>query len=279
MFRKGGKSSSISRTPSVDSRGVQTDEILEKCHVTSLYKKPLITQTSSPSAEGVKFKWVFIVQSIFLKMHNNHIERQKKLCHFRSQLSVCSEPSNIPAYQVANDHPLSGDVPKVPHLTNAARATQPLAEEKNCTISEEQSLQIKRPTTLVLDCNRVETFVPHTSITINTSEPANETTCENTSVQQARISKALFRSNSSTFAPVASSSSSSKFKLSNELDQIFVISSNRPSNIEDDNYNSIEVIDERRIKNMKDRAKLYKSNTFASSETANEDKIIEHLDQ
>lgn len=65
MFRKGGKSASISRTPSVDSRGVQTDEILEKPYVTSMYKKPLITQTSSPSADGVKFKWVFNhIQSI-----------------------------------------------------------------------------------------------------------------------------------------------------------------------------------------------------------------------
>lgn len=164
----------------------------------------------------------------------------------------------------------------MPHSTNAVKTTQPLAEETNCTISEEQSLQIKRPTTLVLDCNRVETFVPHTSIKINASKPANEKICESaSSVQQARISKALFRSNSSTCAPVASSSSSSKFKLSNELDQIFVISSNRPSNIEDDNYNSIEVIDERRIKNMNDRAKLYKSNTFASSETANDEKIKE----
>lgn len=205
--------------------------------------------------------------------------KEKIMCHFRSQLSVCSEPSNIPTYQVANDHPLSGDVPKVPHSTNAARTTETLAEEKNCTISEEQSLQIKRPTTLVLDCNRVETFLPaHTSVTMHTSKPANEDICESASKQQqkARISKALFRSNSSTVVQtVAASSSSSKFKLSNELDQIFVISSNRQSNIEDDNYNSIEVIDERRIKNMNDRAKLYKSNTIASSETANVEKIIE----
>lgn len=63
MFRKGGKSSSVSRTPSVDSRGVQTDEFLEKTITTCLYKKPLITQTSSPSADGIKFKWVLLVYS------------------------------------------------------------------------------------------------------------------------------------------------------------------------------------------------------------------------
>lgn len=159
-----------------------------------------------------------------------------------------------------------------------------MAEETSTTISEEQSLPIKRPTTLVLDCNRVDTFIPNTSIKKNANKQANEDTCESASIQQTRISKPLFRSNSSslhkrqsTFVPAATTSSSSKFKLSCELDQIFVISSNRPSNIDDDNYNSIEVIDERRIKNMKDRAKLYKSNTFicANSETTTEENIIE----
>lgn len=58
MFRKGGKSLSVSRTPSVDSRGVQTDEILEKAIITSPpYRKSaaIIAQTSTPSVEG-KFK-------------------------------------------------------------------------------------------------------------------------------------------------------------------------------------------------------------------------------
>lgn len=213
-------------------------------------------------------------------------------CHFRSQLSVCSEPSNIPIYQSINDRSLSGEVPKVPHSSNAIRTTQTLAEEKSTTtINEEQTLQIRRPTTLVLDCNRVETFIPKTSIIKRNASlnPANEDTSESasasSSVQQSRISKPLFRSNSSslhkrqsTFVPAATTPSSSKFKLSCELDQIFVISNNRPSNIDEDNYNSIEVIDERRIKNMKDRAKLYKSNTFicASSEPpTNEENTIE----
>lgn len=157
-------------------------------------------------------------------------------------------------------------------------------DEETSTISEEQSLHIKRPTTLVLDCNRVDTFIPTATIMKNAIKPVTEDTCDSASVQQTRISKPLFRSNSSslhkrqsTFVPAATTSSSRKFQLSCELDQIFVISSNRPSNIDDDNYNSIEVIDERRIKNMKDRAKLYKSNTFicASSETTNEENIIE----
>lgn len=48
----------MSRTPSVDSRGVQTDEFLEKAIITSPpYRKSgkLIAQTSTPSVEG-KFK-------------------------------------------------------------------------------------------------------------------------------------------------------------------------------------------------------------------------------
>lgn len=58
MFRRGGKSSSVSRTPSVDSRAVQTDEILEKAIITSPpYRKTnkIIAQMSTPSIES-KFK-------------------------------------------------------------------------------------------------------------------------------------------------------------------------------------------------------------------------------
>lgn len=58
MFRKGGKSLSVSRTPSVDSRGVQTDEILEKAIISDRpcpKMNTLITQMSTPSIEG-KFK-------------------------------------------------------------------------------------------------------------------------------------------------------------------------------------------------------------------------------
>lgn len=63
---------------------------------------------------------------------------------------------------------------------------------------------------------------------------------------------------------MASAASSIKYKLSSELDQIYFISSNR----EDDNYDSIEVIDERRMKNLpkSEKARLYKSNTFICEE-------------
>lgn len=135
---------------------------------------------------------------------------------------------------------------------------------------EEQTVQIKRPTTLVLTCNHVtdETLAYEGNQTVENSS-------EEASTQQSRISKTLFRSNSSSlhkrksrFVPAATTSASDKFKLSSELDQIFVICSNRPNNLDDDNYDSIEVIDERRMKNMpkSDRARLYKSNTFICEE-------------
>ena len=55
-----------------------------------------------------------------------------------------------------------------------------------------------------------------------------------------------------------------KCKLGNEFDQIYFISSNK----EDEYYDSIEVIDERRQKNFQksDSARLYKSNTFICEE-------------
>lgn len=169
----------------------------------------------------------------------------------------------------------------MPNLPNVEKIAQQITEES----ASEQSLQLKRPTTLVLDCNRMETFAPGTSSKKNVIKQATCSTSDDATVQPARPTKPLFRSNSSslhkrqsTFVPAATSAGSSKFKLSCELDQIFVISSNRPSNIDDDNYDSIEVIDERRMKNMKDRAKLHKSNTFicaSSSTTPNDEHIME----
>lgn len=60
------------------------------------------------------------------------------------------------------------------------------------------------------------------------------------------------------------SPSNSKYKLSSELDQIYFISSNK----DDDKYDSIDVIDERRMKNLpkSEKARLYKSNTFICEE-------------
>lgn len=198
---------------------------------------------------------------------------------YRSQLSVCSEPANIPVYQLSIEHSLAEKVPKVPKSPNVVDTKSTiLSAETTC---DEQSVQLKRPTTLVLDCNRVDPIVASTSAfkTENKMRITHENSTEKPSTRQ--IPKTLFRSNSSslhkrisTFVPAATTSAGNKFKLSSELDQIFVISNNRSNNAnntatnEDDSYDSIEVIDERRMKNMpkSDRARLYKSNTFICEE-------------
>lgn len=194
---------------------------------------------------------------------------------YRSQLSVCSEPANIPVYQLSIDQSLVEEMPK--------QSTPPLSPNTSSyttqksiflrAISDEQSMQIKRPTSLVLACNRVEAT---NTITTITEDNKNEEQLNKTEKSNQKSQKHLYRSNSSslhkrpsTFVPSATSSENNKFKLSSELDKIFVISSNnRSSNLDDDNYNSIEVIDERRMKNMPktDHARLYKSNTFICEE-------------
>lgn len=180
---------------------------------------------------------------------------------YRSQLSICSEPAHIPVHQLSADH--SDVMPIVPNVSNVEKKSA--VEMKRA--SADKSPQMKRPSTLVLDCNRVETTLCVKNINKQTIGEANS--------QQRATQKTLFRSNSSSlhkrsssFVPVVTTSASNKFKLSSELDQIFVISSNRSNNVEDENYDSIQVIDERRMKNMpkSDRARLYKSNTFICEE-------------
>lgn len=59
IFRKGGKTVNVSRTLSVDSRAVQTDETLEKVLIaSSSYQKrhKFNAQMSSPSVEA-KFRF------------------------------------------------------------------------------------------------------------------------------------------------------------------------------------------------------------------------------
>lgn len=137
---------------------------------------------------------------------------------------------------------------------------------------------IKRPTTLVLSCNRVNAIEIDAIATASADNQLKEKNCREQppSIHSKQLQKTLYRSNSSSlhkrrssFVPSATTLAGNKFKLSNELDQIFVISNNnRPTDPDDDNYDSIEVIDERRMKNMpkSDRARLYKSNTFICEE-------------
>lgn len=163
-------------------------------------------------------------------------------------------------------------MPQSPKTVNLTQKSITLSTADTTVCDEQPVMQIKRPTTLELDSTRINTVVASTSYSMGKS---NQTT-ESSSIQPSQHLKTLFRSNSSslhkrqsTFVP-ATTSANNKFKLSSQLDQIFVISSNRSSNTDDDDdyYDSIEVIDERRMKNMpkSDRARLYKSNTFICEE-------------
>lgn len=191
-------------------------------------------------------------------------------------MSVCSEPANIPIYQLSIDQSLAEEVPKVPKSSNIVNTTQIQTKlTVEMTGIDETTVQIKRPTTLVLDCNRVDNAIASTSgcIKNDIKKIMNENLMEKSGIRQ--MPKPLYRSNSSnlhkrpsTFVPAATTTATNKYKLSSELDKIFVISNNRTNDINDENYDSIEVIDERRMKNMpkSDRARLYKSNTFICEE-------------
>lgn len=138
----------------------------------------------------------------------------------------------------------------------ASEAAQlPKSNENTDTAVEEPV--VKRPNSLLLNCNRNE-------FDNNDISGGQELT------KKRKHHRYLYRSNSSslhkrptTMVPITSPSNS-KYKLSSELDQIYFISSNK----DDDKYDSIDVIDERRMKNLpkSEKARLYKSNTFICEE-------------
>lgn len=172
--------------------------------------------------------------------------------------------------QISIDQPdEESKLPTPPQSPNGTNASQINADE--CSVPP-----IKRPTTLVLACNRIEAIKTDAIPTNSADNQLKEQHSSQPSIKSKQLQKTLYRSNSSSihkrtssFVPSATTPASNKFRLSSELDKIFVISSNnRPSDPDDDNYDSIEVIDERRMKNMpkSDRARLYKSNTFICEE-------------
>lgn len=173
-------------------------------------------------------------------------------------MSVCSEPATV------SIHPAPVDIPTTQSIDNASElSTNNTAGQK----SKETDI-LMRPTSLMLTANRAESKPP----TITERNESDKFTNESEQpTKQVNTRKPLFRSNSSSlhkkpslFVPIATSSATEKFKLSNELDKIFVISDCQASNLDD----SIKVIDERRMKNMpkSDRARLYKSNTIICEE-------------
>lgn len=194
----------------------------------------------------------------------------------RSQISICSEPSNIPLYQLSVDQSFPEENLKVEERSTEIEILAQLHEEVGSSSTEAtvaaallpqrnneidtivEVAAIKRPNSLMLNCNRNEFDNNSISGGLQLSK-------------RRKHHRYLYRSNSSslhkrptTLVPIASAASNTKYKLSSELDQIYFISSNK----DDDNYDSIEVIDERRMKNLpkSEKARLYKSNTFICEE-------------
>lgn len=191
----------------------------------------------------------------------------------RSQISICSEPSNIPLYQLSIDQSFPEENLKVEERPNEIETLAQLHEENESktTVVESvpkpndsidtasiEAVAVKRPDSLLLNCNRSEFDNNHISAGQQLSKKRKQ-------------HRYLYRSNSSslhkrptTLVPIATAVGNSKYELSSELDQIYFISSNK----DDDNYDSIEVIDERRMKNLpkSEKARLYKSNTFICEE-------------
>lgn len=161
-------------------------------------------------------------------------------------MSICSEPAPAPTYQLSVDQVLAEENPR--------QVNCPIQDTDNDSISNEIispkndetiPVAVKRPDTLILNCNR------------NRNDNKQE--------KIERNKKYLYRSNSSnlhkrpSLVSITATTSSKR-----EFDQIYFISSNK----DDDNYDSIEVIDERRMKNLpkSEKARLYKSNTFICEE-------------
>lgn len=279
IFRRTAtKSSSISRTPSIDSRGVQTEDNFDKMANINTINTNNAISTAPPTQStslvfGGHFRYGFL---------SNHCSNLYVLlilhfspdAIFRSQLSVCSEPANVSVHPVPVDH--SGET-NTDDVTKQPTTTPSPAD--NRTHKSQQIDGFKRPTSLSLRADRSETKPTVIDATIS-ARCANETAQPS---KQIGIRKKLFRSNSSNLDKKpssldsgASTSATDKFQLSNELDKIFVISDIETSNLDD----SIQVIDERRMKNMpkSERARLYKSNTIICEEYYRGEPIVDLID-
>lgn len=166
---------------------------------------------------------------------------------------MCSEPANVSVHPVPSDHA---------KIETHVITSEIITSENISNVEITDSL--RRPTSLLLSSNRNDSK-PSAISEKNEMEKQPPLPQQQ---QQSNSRKSLFSSSlhkkPNTRVPTATSLVSAKFQLSNELDKIFVISDNQSSNLD----NSIQVIDERRMKNMKksDRTQLYKGNTIITEE-------------
>lgn len=137
-------------------------------------------------------------------------------CHFRSQLSICSEPTVALNQQLSCQSSIEPCVPEEDAIESSS------SEMNN------QQVKQQRPDSLILNLNNVQQ-------------------CFSTNESK----KYLQRSQSTKVYNKKSSRPKSSRVMSNDLDQIYVISSNTcmQSDLED-YYDSIDVIHERRSKNF-----------------------------
>lgn len=167
-----------------------------------------------------------------------------------SQASICSEPTNLVPFQLSIDHSLPEEtVTKDDQVTIIVNdnADQSLRNDNEIE-AESKAIAARRPNTLLVNSHGNDSIY-----------------------SERKHLKHLYRSNSSSLhkrspklISPTSITANDKYKLSRELDRIYFISSNK----DDENYDSIEVIDERRRKNMpkSEHSRLYKSNTFICEE-------------
>ena len=126
--------------------------------------------------------------------------------------------------------------------------------ENETSLQPDKSTPLKRPDSLILNCSNNDNMPAATLHSLD--DPKNKIVATK-EVKQ----KYLYRSNSSR---TYRKSYKSKLNLENEFDNIYFISSNK----NDDFYDSIDVIDERRMKNFKktDSGGFFRSSSSIYSE-------------
>ncbi|XP_055601811.1 serine-rich adhesin for platelets [Uranotaenia lowii] len=264
LTKSSRRASTISKTPSVDSRGASasTMEVTNQSPERSLLA--MTTTTTTMPRKGN------ISCGMMAQMSTPSVEKE---C--RSQLSICSEPPLMAPRNLSCQSSLEPCVPEEdsPDLEHPEEAAQSKA------ITGANDSLPSRPDSLVLGSGTSKGATHHQQ---------KSTQSDRTPNSSGATAKFLYRSNSTKSFRKPKPKIKSK-KLSNEFDQIYVISSNESSagqqqlkgcgqsgsgrypnfyhTGDDEFYDSIEVIHERRSKNF---SKFSAANTPTGEQRADE---------
>ncbi|XP_053664261.1 uncharacterized protein LOC128713427 [Anopheles marshallii] len=249
LNRGSRRASTISKTPSVDSRGAAST-----VEINSPDRSLLLGLT--PPRKGTV--------GVFGPISTPSVEKE---C--RSQLSICSEPAAISQRNLSCQSSLEPCVPEEGSSPECEHAGEE-GNDNDCGEQQNKKKQPHSPSFMEPLCVANPPLRPDTLVL--TSKEA-DATGKHRDRQQPNRQLPLYRSNSSKSFRKPKPKVASK-KLSNEYDQIYVISAsgsggvattgasngnatgnNRYPNFqtrpaEDDHYDSIEVIHERRSKNF-----------------------------